>query len=56
MAGIENLCELAALDHCGVAYYHPDIICEVFPEGIDELHTEASSIEIKTLVTKSKAT
>lgn len=52
--GIDKFCKLSDSEWRYVAYCHPNILCKVFPEGIDELHVDTSVVEILALVTKSK--
>lgn len=53
--GIDDFCVLTASERYRVAYCHPDIVCKVFLEGIDELIANTSAIEINSWVTRSKA-
>lgn len=53
---IDKFCEFSIFDQRRIAYYHHDVVCDVFIKGKYELTIKASATEISALVTKSKAT
>lgn len=52
---IDNFSHLYVADYYRVTYYHPNIVAEVFPYGIENLSPKATLTEIATIVNQSKA-